>query len=255
MERKYFSYAEALKFAIIALIDNFFLFLKVLLVGIVFFLLPILVALAINEGLELATKSFLQHTTLFKYIAVHIASELRIIVLRNIVILVELFFFLWYSAGLKALCLKLYNKQPVQPGDVFISVKLAFRYIIANFLYYIAVAIGLLCFIIPGILIALRYWLVGYTILDKKLGIIQSFTDSAHITHGARWRIFGFGIFLTLIATLLGFSIHYRYPFVDLSSTRFSVSIVPLITIPIITLLAHTYIYYQLLNQTVYQDQ
>jgi hypothetical protein len=257
MERKYFSYAEALKFAIITFIDNFFLFLKVALAGIVLFLLPILLALVINGGLQLAAKSFLQHTTLAKYVAVHIASELRILVLRNIVILTEIFLFLWYGAGFKALCLKLYNKQPAHAGDVFIPVTLAFRYIIANFLYYIAVMIGLVFFIIPGIIIALRYCFVGYSILDKKIGIIESFTDSARITHGARWRLFGFQLFLAILVILLGLGVTLIYTpnFTDISSNgiSFSTNILTLITIPL-TILAHTYIYYHLLDQTTQQE-
>lgn len=66
------------------------------------------------------------------------------------------------------------------------------KYIIGNILYQIIVGIGLIFLIVPGIYFALKYQFYMYALVDNKdIGIWESFQESAHLTKGVKWHLFG----------------------------------------------------------------
>lgn len=75
-----------------------------------------------------------------------------------------------------------------------VSFETFWRYIVANFLYMIAVGVGLVLLIVPGIYIALRYGFVNYLIVDKQMGIRAAFERSSELTNGIKRRLFKFGL-------------------------------------------------------------
>lgn len=95
------------------------------------------------------------------------------------------------------------NKKAEYKNLFFLNWKLLFVYIIANLVRSIAIVVGLLLLIIPGIIIALKLQFIDYLIVDKKMGF-EAINKSWEMTKGVKWNLFVFGILLTLI-NILGF--------------------------------------------------
>lgn len=76
-----------------------------------------------------------------------------------------------------------------------------------NILYYIAMAIGFILLIIPGIYVAVRFMFLPYVFVDQKLAIKDAFNEASRLSEGIRMNLFGFSLLLILfnIAGLLVF--------------------------------------------------
>lgn len=112
--------------------------------------------------------------------------------------------------------------------DLFLSMRKMFKVLIANFLWMILVAVGLVLFVIPGIYWWVKYSQIIFLILDKDIGPIEAFKRSGEITAGAKWDLFalmiltGFievlgvlalfvGVFATIPLTILTHVLVYRH--------------------------------------------
>ncbi len=62
---------------------------------------------------------------------------------------------------------------------------------------------GFILLIIPGIIFGIMYQFATYFVIDRSLQPIAALKESARITKGHRWALFGFGILCALI-TILG---------------------------------------------------
>jgi hypothetical protein len=78
------------------------------------------------------------------------------------------------------------------------------RYVGGSVLTALIVIGGLILLIVPGIIFALRYMFVSYVIMDKKMRPMEALRESARITYGHKWDLFGFAILLLLL-NILGF--------------------------------------------------
>jgi uncharacterized membrane protein len=75
-----------------------------------------------------------------------------------------------------------------------------FNYLVAAILFGIAVVVGLVLCIIPGIIVAVVFQFFGYGIVQQpNLGAVDSLKRSAEITQGHRWPLFGLVVLLALI--------------------------------------------------------
>ena len=73
-------------------------------------------------------------------------------------------------------------------------------YILASILFGIAVFVGLILCIIPGLIFAVVYHFYGYVLVENpSTGAIDSLKKAADITRGHRWELFGLFIVLILI--------------------------------------------------------
>ncbi|MBI3984939.1 MAG: hypothetical protein HY344_03290 [Candidatus Levybacteria bacterium] len=107
------------------------------------------------------------------------------------------------TLGMISIALKIVeNKKPEYKDLFFLDWKLLFVYIISNLARGLAIVIGLILFIIPGIIIAIKLQFLEYLIVDKKMGF-EAFNKSWEMTKGVKWNLFVFGILLVLI-NLLG---------------------------------------------------
>ncbi len=79
-----------------------------------------------------------------------------------------------------------------QPGTIF-------NYIGASILFGLAVGIGTVILIVPGIIVYIVFHFFNFLIADKNLGGITALGKSAEITRGARWKLFLFGLLATVI--------------------------------------------------------
>ena len=111
--------------------------------------------------------------------------------------------------------------QLYKNGEVIIS------WVIANFIFVIAVTIGFILFIVPGCYIFARYGLFPFFILDKKNSAIEALKHAREASEGVRWHLFlfylaclglnilgllffGIGILFTGPLTLIAWASVYR---------------------------------------------
>ena len=73
-------------------------------------------------------------------------------------------------------------------------------YILASILFGIAVFVGLILCIIPGLIFAVVYHFYGYVLVENpSTGAMDSLKKAADISRGHRWELFGLFIVLLLI--------------------------------------------------------
>lgn len=93
------------------------------------------------------------------------------------------------------------NRRP-ELGELFSCFELLLKYLGATILYVLIVMAGTLLLIVPGIIWAIKFSFYPYIIVDKDLGIIDSFKKSSEITNGVKNDLFVFGFLLGLIVLL-----------------------------------------------------
>lgn len=76
--------------------------------------------------------------------------------------------------------------------------------IVGSLFLAIGVGIGALLFIIPGIILALMWWVYIPGIVVEGKGIFESFGRSRELTRGHRWHILGLLIVVVLLALAVG---------------------------------------------------
>lgn len=77
------------------------------------------------------------------------------------------------------------------------------NYFIAMIIVSVIVSIGLLLFIIPGLILSIMFSLVPYLILDQKMGAIEAIKESMARTKGYKNDIFWGMIISNIVASLL----------------------------------------------------
>lgn len=92
------------------------------------------------------------------------------------------------------------NKKP-QFSDLFslFTPRLIFRYFLASILYTVVVIFGLILLVIPGIYFATKYSFYSYFIVDRNMGVFESFSKSGQITKRHIWNLFVFELLLILV--------------------------------------------------------
>lgn len=100
------------------------------------------------------------------------------------------------------------------------------KYVGTSLMYGIAVFIGIILLIIPGIIIGLIFGFALYRVIDAGSMPVEAFKESAALTKGNRWNLFLLGLALVGI-NILGF---------------FALIVGLLVTLPVTTLaLVHAY--------------
>ncbi|MEN9621703.1 MAG: hypothetical protein RLZZ67_137 [Candidatus Parcubacteria bacterium] len=75
-------------------------------------------------------------------------------------------------------------------------------YILGLILSNIAIVIGFVLFIIPGIYLAVRLNMMTFTLIDQNLKPVDAFKKSLELTRGRFWKLLGFGCVIALINVL-----------------------------------------------------
>lgn len=105
------------------------------------------------------------------------------------------------SLGLIKIVLAFYDKRKPQFSELFaFDPKLILRYFLATLLYSLIVLLGFILLIIPGVYLSIKYGFYPYLIVDKNMGVFESFSKSGEIAKGNIWNLFVFGLLLMLIA-------------------------------------------------------
>ena len=105
--------------------------------------------------------------------------------------------------GMMKICLKFIDGEKPDYMDLFTHYRYFFFFLIGSILYGLIVLGGIILFIVPGIIWAIKYSFVGYLIVDREMNPIDALKKSGEMTMGAKADLFVFGIILGLI-NLLG---------------------------------------------------
>ena len=82
-----------------------------------------------------------------------------------------------------------------------VSTKLS---VLVSLVKTVAVIVGLILFIVPGIIIGIKLQFASYLVVDKNMGVVDALNKSSEMTKGIKMNLFLFGILLFLI-NVLGF--------------------------------------------------
>lgn len=93
------------------------------------------------------------------------------------------------------------GEQPSH-ADLYQHHPLLFKYFLVTVLYVLSMIAGMLLFIIPGILAAVRYSMSSYLVVDRGMGPLEAMRKSAEMTRGVRWSLFVAGFVLVGILVL-----------------------------------------------------
>lgn len=103
------------------------------------------------------------------------------------------------DVGLIVVALRLHDGRRVRVSDLFIHYPLAPAYFIATIIATLAVLVGLVLIVVPGIFLMVLFQFYAYHIADEGAGAVAALRRSAETTRGARWRLFLFGLLTVLI--------------------------------------------------------
>lgn len=99
--------------------------------------------------------------------------------------------------------LKLHDGQPTAISDLFAADwSLFWRYTVATILYALIVGIGLVLFVIPGVIFGVRYLFYAYFVFERGARPVEALAQSAAATQGVRWDVFLFGVVMLLLILL-----------------------------------------------------
>lgn len=100
------------------------------------------------------------------------------------------------NMGILRITLLYVDGEQAEPHDLFACAHLFFRYFVASFAFVLLVVLGLMLFIIPGVVLALKFQFYDYFIIDKNAGIMESIERSGKITEGGLMDLFLFTLAL-----------------------------------------------------------
>lgn len=108
------------------------------------------------------------------------------------------------SMGIYKIALQLTAGKKTEFSTILFSdIKSIFNYIFASIIYGLAVGVGLILLIVPGIYFAIKYQFYLYFIIEKKMGAFQALENSGKITDGQKWELLKFNA-LTILITIAG---------------------------------------------------
>jgi uncharacterized membrane protein len=77
------------------------------------------------------------------------------------------------------------------------------KFLGTSLLVGLAVIVGLILLIVPGIIFAMMFMFATFVVIDRELGPINAMNESARIAKGYKWQLLGFIVVLALL-NLLG---------------------------------------------------
>ncbi len=129
---------------------------------------------------------------------------------------------IFLSLGFTKLMLLLVQDAPVSVADMFNNFQIFFSYFVASFIYGVAVSVGLLLLIAPGIWIAIRFQFFPYFIIENGDSSFTALQKSFNLSQDLLLELFVFGVavvFLNLIGALLfGVGVIITYPLTTMAT-------------------------------------
>ncbi|GAC1366127.1 MAG: hypothetical protein NVSMB47_17410 [Polyangiales bacterium] len=107
------------------------------------------------------------------------------------------------DGGVNRFCLNVVRGRPYALGDVFGEVRLFLPYLALNLIVSMAVGVGMLLLVVPGVILALGWSLAEPLLVDRALGPIDALRESWRLTDGHKGALFVFAL-LVVGVVLLG---------------------------------------------------
>ena len=161
--------------------------------------------LSVSDGLQFAGKMFTQKfpfliaLTMVVFAVPNIISNLSPIPFTGLIMIpVNTFLMI----GFYKVMLDIADGK--NPGflDLFSQGHLFFRYLFASLLCTIAIVLGFICFIVPGILLCIHLAFYPFLMVDRDFGMVESMKQSSQLSAGIRMQLFKYGA-LTFLLTML----------------------------------------------------
>lgn len=150
--------------------------------------MPELRALAIQVRVALSTGSYATIQTIFKEVAIS-QVPLSVIIVCSLALCALFVLGSMFSSGYIRMLLKFHDTGVANLRDMFMGWHRGPRLLLAGIIFALSVLAGLILFIIPGIYIFAHGILFPFFIVDKNVGIIESFKRSFNAVHGYSWHI------------------------------------------------------------------
>lgn len=218
---KFFSIVQSLSFALRSYLSHIILFFIGGLLGLLVFFGFFLFAVKILAN-QASVDYFITYWPDFYTFMIPFIDNILSKPERSIlIILLGIIIFSLYDFGLINIAVNIYDKQPVSFFNFFRFGK-ALRYAMANISYWITVPIGLILFVMPGLVWYSRYYFIGYFISDKEVGMEESFPRSNYLTWGVRSKVLMLGVVLNILFFLVAylniyFAIFFMLPIMALA--------------------------------------
>lgn len=104
--------------------------------------------------------------------------------------------------GVRRTLINYYDKGEIAFRPVF-NLRMIYSNVVASLVFFFSVIIGLILFIIPGIVILLRSRFFGFLIVDKNMGPIEAIQASWAMTKGKMNIMLGLLIMVIIFFTLM----------------------------------------------------
>jgi uncharacterized membrane protein len=144
-------------------------------------------------------------------------------------VLMVIFFIvvIWLSLGALKIALRYAEGLKPRYRDLFIGLSYVWKFFLGHLLYLLVTTVGLLLFVIPGVIWGLRYSMFAYHIVEQGVGPVEAFKMSAKTTYGGKWDILALqivnaivnylgaicllvGMFVTVPATMIAMAYAYK---------------------------------------------
>jgi uncharacterized membrane protein len=99
-----------------------------------------------------------------------------------------------FQYGAHFVNLKAARNQDFEVKEMFVGFEKYLNIVLANLLMMALVGIGLVVFIIPGIIVLCRLAFVPYLVMDSDLGPVEAVQESWQLSRGKGWTVFGIGL-------------------------------------------------------------
>ena len=229
MNEKRFSLAEALRFGLYMVIEHFGLFLVLILTYIAVMGLAVMVIFGIAclpflgmliQAVRVVGVVDAVRADLIASIINKLGFEFSIAIV--VAGLISFFVNRYLKLGFTKVSFDLYDKNYGTLQTLFSCYRLIVKDVVATLLYFFICFIGYVLFIVPGVYCAITYGFYHQFIVDKQVGVLESFTKSAEITRGAKWELLALSVllfFIRLISLkLFGLTLLFVWPFSSLIS-------------------------------------
>lgn len=105
--------------------------------------------------------------------------------------------------GMVRISLTIYDGQAATVGQLFSEYQHLFAYVVSSFLYLLAVTVGLVVFIVPGLIVAARAQFFTQIIIDHHTGPLRALRQSFEMTRGFVWPLIMLGV-VNVAANVVG---------------------------------------------------
>lgn len=109
----------------------------------------------------------------------------------------------WLSIGVLRIHLLVTDRRPVSFNDLFSGGQWFWPFLGSSFLVALIAGIGMLLFVIPGIILGIYLSFVPFLVIDQNISAGQAIGESFRLLKGSFWSVLGF-VFLAFLLNLLG---------------------------------------------------